>query len=190
MLGECLKFHNKPCAVCEYVCVREVVWLCGCGNVPSSVLHMNWLWNYLIMWGCELITSACSDLHFAHTYIYMVTQPIMYTFSTQCTQIPNGVQILAGGINKKNLQTKITSVVLWSHSWIKVMMRTLIKKKKERKKEKKATQNVQHKKIKRKSDFRLTKNSAKSLEMMFDGYTVFRHISLTHLWKSQLTFWG
>lgn len=55
------------------------------------------------------------------------------------------------------------------------------KKKKERKKEKKATQNVQHKKIKRKSDFRLTKNSAKSLEMMFDGYTVFRHISMTHL---------
>lgn len=52
---------------------------------------------------------------------------------------------------------------------------------KKRKKGKKATQNVIHKKIKRKSDFRLTKNSAKSLEMMFDGYTVFRHISLTHL---------
>lgn len=43
MLGECLKFHNKAYTVCEYVCVREVVWLCGCGNVPSSVLHMNWL---------------------------------------------------------------------------------------------------------------------------------------------------
>lgn len=53
--------------------------------------------------------------------------------------------------------------------------------KKERKKEKKATQNVIHKKIKRKSDFRITKNSAKSLEMMFDGYRVFRHISWTHL---------
>lgn len=130
MLGECLKFHNKAYAVCEYVCVREVVWLCGCGNVPSLVLHMNWLWNYLIMWGCELITSACSDTH-----IYMVIQPIMYTLCTQCTGIPNGVQILAGGINKKNLQTKITSIVLWSHLWIKVMTRTVIKKERKKRKQ-------------------------------------------------------
>lgn len=31
----------------------------------------------------------------------------MYTLSTQCTQIPNGVQILAGGINKKTCKLKL-----------------------------------------------------------------------------------
>lgn len=65
------------------------------------------------------------------------------------------------------------------------MTRTLIKK---RKKEKKATQNVIHKKIKRKADFRLTKNSAKSLEMMFDGYSVQTDLSDSSLKKSQVTF--
>lgn len=53
--------------------------------------------------------------------------------------------------------------------------------KKKKKERKESNTKCDTQKIKRKSDSRLTKNSAKSLEMMFDGYRVFRQISLTHL---------